>query len=63
MMDKETCREAARELNKNIGNLGVNLEYAPKGCYESELNIFFNTHSTGSSQSGKSQICKPTGKE
>ena len=63
MMDKETCREAVGELNKNLGNLNINLDDAPKGCYESELNIFFNSHSTGRRQSGKRQICKHTGKE
>ena len=62
-MDKETCREAAEELNKNLGNIGLNLANAPKGCYEYGSNILFNTHSTGSRQSGKSQICKPAGKE
>ena len=61
-MDKETCREAAGELNKNLGNLLIYRDNAPKGCYESESNIFFNSHSTGSRQSGKHQICKVTGK-
>ena len=62
VMEKETCKEATEELNKNWGE-SVNSSSMPKGCYASGSYIFFNSHSTGNREGSRSQMCKPTGKE
>ena len=41
VMDKETCREAAEQLNMNLGSLGISLHIVPKGCFESEFEHVF----------------------
>ena len=61
-MEKEKCKEAAEELNKNWYGTGYFSTY-PKGCYASGSGVLFNKHSTGNRQDSRRQMCKHTGKE
>ena len=61
--DIETCKKAAQELNKSFTERELAQKNWPKGCFLflSE-SVYFNQHSTGSSNNRASQICKPKGK-
>ena len=61
VMEKEKCKEAAEELNKNWYGTGY-FSTNPKGCYASGSGVFFNRHSTGNRQDSRRQMCKHTGK-
>ena len=60
--DIETCKEAAHELNKSFTERELAQKNWPTGCFLflSE-SVYFNQHSTGSSNNRASQICKPKG--
>ena len=60
--DIETCKKAAQELNKSFTERELAQKNWPKGCFLflSE-SVYFNQHSTGSSNNRASQICKPKG--
>ena len=66
--DAKTCKDVAVDLGWMIFDGTESDADYPKGCYTSSSSFaeyesaYFNTHSTGSSNSLARQICKPRGK-
>ena len=58
----EACKSAAAKLQKSFEGTEYMATW-PKGCYmiEDQSYIFFNQHSTGSSNIGARQLCHRTG--
>ena len=56
MDDINQCKEAAKHLSQNFKIMEEKADW-PKGCHFAEQ-IYFNPHSTGSSNNNSRQICR-----
>ena len=63
--DLDTCREAANNVTTNVPTIEKeDLADWPKGCYlVSSGTVYFNSHSSGSSNELVNEICKSKGTE